>query len=220
MGRFPRSITHILGVIMLLALAKPFGGITPIVMGEIFYYLIIIALCFHFICHLINLVWRLRASVKWWCMIFELLWMSIPIGWCYKWMWQIHLTPSCVKPFSKSFMWQEANYFCFSILSTIFMPINCLCSLVIIPLEENYLLSFHLWACIKVTRLLGFYLLLFIFVFRDCYFSFVYFPFVGRWHSHPWPYFLRSFFFWPFCFQTHLNGFGCPTLQVHSLVPF
>jgi hypothetical protein len=55
------------------------------------------------------------------------------------------------------------------------MPINCLCSLVIIPLEENYLLSFHLWACIKVTRLLGFYLLLFIFVFRDCYFSFVYF---------------------------------------------
>jgi len=155
MGHFLRSITHILGVIMLLALAKPFGGITSIVMGEIFYCLVSITLRFHFICRFISLAWQLRACVKWWCMIFELLWMSISIGWCYKWMWQIHLTSSCVRPFSKSFMWQEANYFCFSILSTIFMPINYLCSLVIIPLEENCLLSLHLWTCVKVTRLLG-----------------------------------------------------------------
>ncbi len=43
----------------------------------------------------------------------------------------------------------------FSILSTIFMLVNFLCSLVIIPLKENCLLSFHPWACIKVTSLLG-----------------------------------------------------------------
>jgi hypothetical protein len=56
---------------MFLALAKPFGGITPIVMGEVFYCLVSIALRFHFICRLISLVWQLRAGVKWWCMIFE-----------------------------------------------------------------------------------------------------------------------------------------------------
>jgi hypothetical protein len=46
MGRFPRSIIHILGAITFLALAKPFGGIKLIVVGEVFYCLVSIALCF------------------------------------------------------------------------------------------------------------------------------------------------------------------------------
>lgn len=61
-------------------------------------------------------------------------------------------------------MRQEASCFCSSILFFLFMPKNCPYSLVIIPLGASYLLSFCLWAHVRVICLLGFFLLLFIFV--------------------------------------------------------
>jgi hypothetical protein len=48
MGRFPRSIVCVFGVVKLLALSKPSGGIKPIAMGEVLYWLINRALCFSF----------------------------------------------------------------------------------------------------------------------------------------------------------------------------
>jgi hypothetical protein len=37
MGCIPRSIAHVLGDAKLLAVAKPLGGIKPIVVGEFLY---------------------------------------------------------------------------------------------------------------------------------------------------------------------------------------
>jgi hypothetical protein len=50
-------------------------------------------MCSLFTCHFISLVWQLRVGVRQWCMVFELLWMSIVIGWCCKWMWQMLCVP-------------------------------------------------------------------------------------------------------------------------------
>jgi hypothetical protein len=46
MGHFPRPITHILGAIKLLSLAKLSSGIKLIVVVEAFYQLVSITLCF------------------------------------------------------------------------------------------------------------------------------------------------------------------------------
>jgi hypothetical protein len=88
--------------------------------------------------------------------------MSIPTGWCYKWMWRMHLTPY-IRPSSRSFVWWEAN---------------CLCSFLFffdaqqLPLffchhsanPKGCWLSFHLWAHVRVICLLGPFLFLLIFV--------------------------------------------------------
>jgi hypothetical protein len=50
------------------------------------------------------------------------------------------------------------------------------------------------------------------------YFSFITFPFVGKWHSHSC--FLCSPHVLPFCFLVGFNGFSYLALQVHNLVPF
>jgi len=46
MGRFPRPIAHILGVVRFLALGKPSSSIRLIVVGKVFYRLDKKALCF------------------------------------------------------------------------------------------------------------------------------------------------------------------------------
>jgi hypothetical protein len=100
-----------------------------------------------------------------WCMVFKLHWMSILTRWCYKWTWKMYLTP-CVRPFSRSFVWWEASCLCSSLLFFFFMPNCCLCFFNHhSPNPKSYWLSFHLWARVKVTYLLGPFLFLFIFMF-------------------------------------------------------
>jgi hypothetical protein len=150
MGCFLRSIVCVLGVIRLLFLSKLPGGIKSIAMDEVLYgwsikpYVFSSVMCFLLIYWVISLVWQLRAGVKWWCKVFEPLWMSIPIGQRCKWMWQTHFITSCVRQCS--------------LLFVLFMPNNYHCSLILIPLRESCLLSFHLWARIRVIRFLGLFL--------------------------------------------------------------
>jgi len=65
------------------------------------------------------------------------------------------------------FMWYKADYFYFSFLSIIFMPSNCPFFLVIITMGKTCLLSFHLWAHIRLNRSLNLFLLSFIFWFYN-----------------------------------------------------
>jgi hypothetical protein len=46
MGRFLKSIAHVLAAIMFLALAKPLVGIKPFALGNVFYQLVNKILCF------------------------------------------------------------------------------------------------------------------------------------------------------------------------------
>lgn len=46
--RIPKSITRALGVVKLLVLVKPCGGIRPIVIGEFFYWMVIRTFCHKF----------------------------------------------------------------------------------------------------------------------------------------------------------------------------
>jgi len=60
-GYIPRFMVHVFGANKLLALGKPFGGIHPIALGEVFYplmnkvYACSFVMHLLFICHHINL---------------------------------------------------------------------------------------------------------------------------------------------------------------------
>jgi hypothetical protein len=116
------------------------------------------------ICRLISLAWQSEVGVRWWCMIFKLHWMSTSIKWCCKWTWQMFLTPSCIRPFSKNFVWQKISRFCVSLLCKFFMANNYPCCLGIIPSRDNFMFSFRLWACVKVTHSSSLFWLWLIFV--------------------------------------------------------
>ncbi len=169
MCRFPRSIIHILGAITFLALAKPFGGIRSIVVGEVFYCLVNIALwfqlrnvfSFHMLPHQFGVV--IRGECK--AMVHGI-WITLNIhpNWV---VLQVDVANafnfiSCEAIFQKLHVAGGQLSLLFH-----FVHINFLCSLAIIPLKENCLLSFHPWACIKATFSLGLFLLLFIFVFCE-----------------------------------------------------
>jgi len=228
MGCFPRPIAHILGAVRLLALGKPSSGIRPIVVGKVLYRLDNKTLFFNIgmhsllICYLISLAWQLKVHVKQWCStIFELLWIFTLSGWCHKWKWWTHLTPSHVWPSSRSFLWQEANWLYYSLLS-IFLPNNFPSYLFIIPLGESYLLFFCLWAWVKVIYSHAFFYScpFSCFVGLFCCFFFMSFPFDGKQHSHLWPCFPCLAHFWSFFFPIGFNGSSCPALEMHYLVPF
>jgi hypothetical protein len=108
----------------------------------------------------------IKGGCEAYCTIFELFWMSILIGWCFKWMWWMHLSPSRIRPSSRNLMRQDTICFWFSFLSTLSMLNSCLYSLVIIPYGESCMLFFCPWAYVKVIRLLG--LFLFMFIFMPC----------------------------------------------------
>jgi hypothetical protein len=61
-GHFPRSIVHVLGDVKLLALAKPLGGIIPIAMDKVLYWLVISFMFFTSTCvpfpFVVSLVWH------------------------------------------------------------------------------------------------------------------------------------------------------------------
>jgi len=129
--------------------------------------------------------------------------MSIPTGQCFKWTSQTPSTPFHIKPFSKNFGWQKANYCKFSPLFMFFMPWSFLYFLIIIPHLEIYLSSFFLLTCTKVIGSLGPFLLLFTFMFYVDplrFFSFVSSP---LWLMTPH---IRPTFYHLFCFLTfHLS---------------
>jgi hypothetical protein len=56
MGRFPRPIACVLGVVRLLVLSKPSNGIKPIAMGKVFYQLVNKTLCFQLFSYVTSLV--------------------------------------------------------------------------------------------------------------------------------------------------------------------
>lgn len=56
-----------------------------------------------FICLLISLESHLRVIVKQWCMVFDLLWTLILIGWCCRWMSQMPSTQFHIESSFKSF---------------------------------------------------------------------------------------------------------------------
>lgn len=87
-------------------------------------------------------------------------------------------TTFCIWPSFKRFEQHVANYFNFSPLFVLFMLFRFLCSLVITLPREICLSSFHLWAHVKVTPLLGLFcvhsFLCFVLFFK--HFSFMSFP--------------------------------------------
>jgi hypothetical protein len=78
MSHIPMPVVRIFRATRLLALAKPFGGIHLIVVGEVLYQLVnkVLFLQFHdtffsFICYFINSTWHSKGGVKWWFIAFE-----------------------------------------------------------------------------------------------------------------------------------------------------
>lgn len=108
---------------------------------------------FHICCH-INLVWLLRVGVRLWLIISKLFWMSIPIGWCFRWTLWTSLTPFHIRPFSKSFGQQEASYHNFPPFVHVFnYALKSPFFFIIIPLQDICFSSFCLLACTKAICL-------------------------------------------------------------------
>ncbi len=129
-------------------------------------------------------------------------------------------TTFCIWPSSKRFEQNEANYFNFSPLFVLFMFFSFLCYLVITLLHEICLSSFHPWAHIKVTSLLGLFLCSFIFVFCVVFQTFfLHVFFLGWWHPYFQPYPCYSPCFESFCLPIGLYEVGCLSSQVFGWAP-
>lgn len=218
-GRIPWSIVQIFGVARFLILAKPSGGIWLIVVGRCFigwwvgHCLFNYVMFFlHIYCH-ISSMWLLRADVKLWFMISKLLYMSISIGWCFRWTLLMPSTPFCVRSFSKNFGQQKANYHKFSLLFVLFTLWSFFYFLIIISFQEICPLSFPLLMCIKAIRPPCLFFLLPTFVFYVFFgvLSLCLFPsLVANTHIFSLVSFISFFFF--FCFSINVRGVSCSAL--------
>jgi hypothetical protein len=73
-------------------LTKFLNGIQLIIVGEALYQLMFKSLylqlynAIFFTYGQMNLIYQLKIITKKWSMVFEVFWMSILVGWCFRWM--------------------------------------------------------------------------------------------------------------------------------------